>query len=56
MKIEIILPDDSICGVLNYTCIGKKDAYMGNVILNGLEDGNIYNAAINSNGNQDETD
>lgn len=45
MKITIIIPDGAIAGVLNYVNIGEKDgAYLGSVILNDLEDGNLYDA------------
>lgn len=45
MKIEIILPDGAVAGTLTYFCIDEsKDigAFLGNVVLNGLEDGNLY--------------
>ena len=44
MKIEIILPDTALCGVLNYVNIDVAGgaADLCNVPLNGLDDGNIY--------------
>lgn len=55
MKIEVILPDTAICGVLIYNNISKEEAYMGNVILNGLDDGNIYDATHDSADDKDAT-
>lgn len=52
MKIEIILPDTALVGVLNYVNIDteKGNADLCNVVLNGLEDGNIYDVKEENNG------
>lgn len=42
MKIEIILPDGAIAGTMIYMSIEDGQPYLNNIILNGLEDGNIY--------------
>ena len=44
MKIEIVLPDTALVGVLNYVNIDPENgaADLCNVILNSLEDGNCY--------------
>lgn len=44
MKIEIILPDTAIVGTMAYLDIDPENgrADLCNVVLNGLEDGNLY--------------
>ena len=49
MKIEIILPDGAIAGVLNYFAADETGGWLGNVILNDLEDGNLYTLADGDN-------
>lgn len=48
MKIEIILPDGAVAGTLTYFCVDENEplgAFLGNVVLNGLEDGILYMAS-----------
>ena len=45
MKIEIILPDGAVAGTLTYFCVDENEplgAFLGNVVLNEMEDGNLY--------------
>lgn len=46
MKIEIILPDTALVGTLTYLDIDTENGHadLCNVVLNGMEDGNIYDA------------
>ena len=55
MKIEIILPDGAVAGTLTYFCVDENEplgAFLGNVVLNGLEDGNVY--VVKGDGGNDE--
>lgn len=44
MKIEIILPDTAMVGTMTYLDIDPENGHadLCNVVLNGLEDGNLY--------------
>jgi hypothetical protein len=45
VKIEIILPDGAVAGTLTYFCVDEKEpigAFLGNVVLNDMADGNFY--------------
>lgn len=42
MKIEIVLPDGAIAGTMTYMSIEDGQPYLNNVVLNDLEDGNLY--------------
>ena len=42
MKIEIVLPNGAIAGTLTYMSVEDGQPYLNNVILNGMEDGNLY--------------
>ena len=42
MKIEIILPDQAIAGTLTYMSVENGEGFLCNAVLNGLDDGNVY--------------
>lgn len=46
MKIEIVLPDGAIAGTLTYASVEDGCPYLTNVVLNGMEDGNIYDTTM----------
>ena len=42
MKIEIVLPDEAIAGTLTFLSVENGEGFLNNVVLNDLEDGNLY--------------